>query len=173
MAVQLTDRGAIRRQYGPGGWTVTLVECPDGLANVSTSHGVTRVFVADLPVAGSTETSAYAAAACTPDGDALVLSRQAPPALLVAAHGLRRAPEVPGSDEWLNLGPDEALLLLSSAVFEEMPHVLAHVLHGHPDELLGADPGTFLTDIFEQTGSGAGAMISRRAAPTESEGAPA
>ena len=78
--------------------------------------------------------------------------------------GLRRAPEVPGSDEWLHLGPDEALLLLSSAVFEEMPHVLAHALHGHPDELLAADPGTFLTDIFEQTGSGAGAMISRRAA---------
>ena len=164
MAVQLTDRGAIRRHEGPGGWNVTLVECPDGLANVSTSRGVTRVFVADLPVAGSTESSAYAATACTPDGGALVLSREAPPALLVTAQGLRRAPEVPGSDEWLHLGPDEALLLLSSAVFEEMPHVLAHVLHGHPDELLAADPGTFLTDIFEQTGSGAGAMISRRAA---------
>ena len=99
MAVQLTDRGAIRRHEGPGGWNVTLVECPDGLANVSTSHGVTRVFVADLPVAGSTESSAYAATACTPDGEALVLSREAPPALLVTAQGLRRAPEVPGSDE--------------------------------------------------------------------------
>ena len=54
-----------------------------------------------------------------------------------------------------------------------MPQVLAHVLHGHPEELLSADPGTFLTDIFEQTGSGAGAMISRRAASTESEEGPA
>ena len=68
MAIQLTDRGVIRRHDGPGGWHVTLAECPDGLANVSMSHGVTRVFVADMPVAGSTETSAYAAAACTPDG---------------------------------------------------------------------------------------------------------
>ena len=80
---------------------------------------------------------------------------------------------MPGRDEWLRLGPDEALLLLSSAVFEEMPQVLAHVMHGHPDELLAADPGAFLNDIFEQTGSGAGAMISRRAAFTESEGGPA
>ena len=105
MAVQLTDRGAIRRHTGPGGWNVTLVECPDGLANVSASRGVTRVFVADLPVAGSTETSAYAAAACTPDGEALRgdressrgAARQHPPRDAAAAHAAHQASEAGAS----------------------------------------------------------------------------
>lgn len=170
MAVQVTDRGLIRRHDGPGGWQVTLLECPDGLANVSMSRGVTRVFVADLPDPGSTGSSCFSAAACTPDGDALVLSRQAPPALLITNHGHRRAPSVPETDELVHLGPDEVLLVLSSSVFEEMPQVLARVLHGSAEELLAADPGEFLADIFEQTGSGAGAMISRRDSLTEAQG---
>lgn len=161
MAIQVTDRGAIRSHDGPGGWRVTLVECPNGIANVSTSRGVTRVFVADLPELDAPERGCFAAAACTPEGDALVLSRQAPPALVISQHGHRRAPEIPGLDELVHPEDEEVILLFSAAVFEEMPQRLARVLHGHPEDLLTTDPGTFLLDIFEETGSGAGAMITR------------
>lgn len=57
---------------------MTVIECPDGLANVETRRGVTQVFVADLPVAGMDDPNRFAAAACTPEGDALVVARQAP-----------------------------------------------------------------------------------------------
>jgi hypothetical protein len=160
MALHVTERNVVRRHAGPGGWRVTLVERPDGLANVSTIRGVTRVFVADCPAPDATQSSCFAAAECTPEGDALVLSHQAPPALLISDHGHRRAPSVPGVDELIRIEPDEVLLLLSSAVFEDMPQLLARVLHGHAEELLAADPGMFLTEIFDETGSGAGAMIS-------------
>ena len=169
MAIQVTDRGAVRTHDGPGGWRVTLAECPNGIANVSTSHGVTRVFVADLPDVDSTDPSCFGAAACTPEGEALVLSRQAPPALIISQHGHRRAPSLPGLDELVHLEGDEVILLFSAAVFEEMPQRLARVLHGHPEDLLTSDPGTFLIDIFEETGSGAGAMITR-AALTDPDG---
>ncbi|WP_148236482.1 hypothetical protein [Intrasporangium calvum] len=167
----MTDRGAIRTHDGPGGWHITLVECPDGLSNVSTVRGVTRVFVADLPAPGSTGPSCFAAAACTPDGDALVLSRQAPPALIISDRGYRRAPVVPGTDELVDVDDDEMILIFSSTVFEEMPQRLARVLHGHPEELLRSDPGAFLLDVFEETGSGAGAVITRGA--THPDGGPA
>lgn len=168
MVAQLTDNAVVRSHEGPGGWHVVVLECANGLANVASSHGITRVLVADMPTRGATDRSCFAATACTPEGDALVIARQAPPALLVSYDGQRPAPSNPQEDELLHLGERQRLLILSAAAFEAMPRVLARALHGPPSALLEVDPVMLLTDLFDEIGSGSGAVISRqtRTSPT-------
>lgn len=165
MVMQLVDNGVVRIHDGPGGWHVTVIECANGLANVESRRGITQVFVADMPVPGGNDPNCFAAAACTPEGDALVVARQAPPALLVTPQGQRPTPGNPEQDEVLHPAEGERLLILSPAAFEAMPRSLARLLHGPPDILLSADPVELLTELFDDIGSGSGAIISRHTEP--------
>lgn len=165
--MQLVDNGVVRTHNGPGGWQVTVVECPNGLANVETRRGVTQVFVADLPVAGVDDPNRFAAAACTPEGDALVVARQAPLPLLVTPDGQRATPANPDRDELLHLGEGDRLLILSAAAIEAMPTSVGRLLRGATDVLLKADPVELLTDLVDGVGAGSGAIICRHSATTQ------
>ncbi|HEY7718868.1 MAG TPA: hypothetical protein VH915_08915 [Pedococcus sp.] len=153
----------LRTERDTGGWHVTAIECRRGLARVENRPGLTEVVVADWPGDSDVGGESYSAAACTPEGDALVMSRQAPPALLVTRHGQRPAPVQPGGSELLHLVPGQRLLLLSATAYDALPECLAAMLHGPSSAILDADPFTLLHTLFREIGAGSGAVIGRHA----------
>lgn len=157
---QGTARRQLRTHHGSGGWTVTAMECADGVARVECDRDVTEIVIGESSF-GDLDPDCFAAAACTPDGDVLVVSRQAPPALLVTKDGKRSTPGGSEDRELLHLEEDELLLILSPALFETMPAALARTLHGSTDDLLQADPASLLADLFDGVSSGSGAIIGR------------
>lgn len=159
MSIDLTDLGLARRHSTATGWSVTLLECPDSVANVSISHGVVQVFVADLVASDADLPSSFAAASCRPGGEALLVARHATPALLFTDQEHRRVPADPRMEERLPVAPGDVLLMLSCAVFEQMPSALTSILLEPRPQLVDVDPATLLTDILAETASGAGAVI--------------
>ncbi len=168
LVMQLVDNGVVRSHDGPGGWQVTVIECPNGLANVESRRGVTQVFVADLPVAGMNDPNRFAAAACTPEGDALVVARQAPLPLLVTPEGQRAAPAHPDRDELLHLAEGDRLVILSASALEAMASSVRTLLRGPTEFLLKRDPIELLTDLVDGAGAGSGAIICRHSRALQS-----
>lgn len=164
MVTQVLDAGLVRTQGDYGGWTVTTIESSHGLARVRPQDGITEIFVGETCDGGSTSSNpcrAYSAAACTPEGDALVLTREAPPAILVTAAFHRTSPADPGMRSLEHLEVGERLVMLSSASFEDMPDLLAALLRSAPAKLLRSDPANLLAELFQAVGQGAGAIIER------------
>ena len=146
-----------------GCWSVTSLECPKGLARVEVRRGLTQIVVADTgdALAGLDEPSTFAAAACTSDGELVVMTRSSPPAIVVGARGCRTTP-AGGADrdsEFLEAG--QRRLLLSCCAFEAMPPALADAMTSCPTPLLDWDPEELLLAIFADLGRGAGAVIDR------------
>lgn len=161
MVAEVTERGLVRRLECAGGWSAALMECPDGVASLSNGRDVVQLFVSEMPDRQSDRPSSFIAAACLPEGEVLVLAREAPPALLVTPHGHARVPANAQREELVRIAPGEFLLLLSAAVFEDMPASLATLLHDPHPQLLGLDPGAFLATLLDSTGAGAGAVLTR------------
>lgn len=170
MVNQTAERRQVRTHLGPGGWLVTAIECADGVARVGSVGGVTDVVVADCSCHGVLDPDCFTAAACTPEGDVLLVSRQSPPALLVTREAKRTAPAIPLDQELVTLQPADRLLMLSPALFEAMPEALARTLNGTTADLLTAEPTTLLGAIFEHVGAGSGVIISRQSHPDPSGG---
>ena len=128
MVTQVLDAGLVRTQGEYSGWTVTTIESSHGLARVKSHDNVTEIFVGETCDSGPTNSDpcrAFSAAACTPDGDALVLTREAPPAILVTTASYHTSPADPGTRSLEHLEVGERLVMLSSASFEDMPDLLA------------------------------------------------
>jgi hypothetical protein len=157
--IQATRSGLLRTHAAPRGWHITSIECARGLVRVESHEGVTEVVVAD--VSDDSGPDFFSAAACTSEGNAMVMARRAPPALLLASGGQRVVPSSPGDSELLRLDAGELLLMLSAAAFETMPDALVRVLHGLPGAALGMDPRELLTQVFDEIGSGSGAVLGR------------
>lgn len=161
MVSQVAERKRLRTHHATGGWLITTIECAGGLAVVEESSGVADVLVADGHGNGELDPECFAAAACAPDGDVLVVSRQSPPALLVTHQDKRTTPVYPLGRELVHLEGAAKLLILSPALFEAMPEVLARTLHAAPMDLLAADPASLLSEIFEDVHAGSGVIIGR------------
>jgi len=159
MVAEVTERGLVRRLECTGGWSAALMECPDGVASLSNGRDVVQVFVSDLPDLESDRPNSFIAAACMPEGEVLILSRDAPPALLITTHGHSRVPADAKREELVRIAPGEFLLLLSASVFEDMPPALATLVHTEHPQLLGMDPGALLATLLDAKGSGAGAVL--------------
>lgn len=159
--MQVGHNGFVRTHDGPGGWQVTVIECPNGLANVETRRGVTQVFVADVPTAGVDDSNRFAAAACTPEGDVLVVTRGAPLPVLVTPDGQRTMPARPDRDEWVHLAEGTRLLILSASALDAVSRAGGTLLEGPSEVLLAADPVELLTALVDGAGAGSGAVISR------------
>lgn len=146
------------------GWTVTSLECSRGLARLDLRRGLTQVVIADTgdAVAGLDEPAAFAAAACTHDGEVVVVARRSPPAIVLGPDGCRTTPSDGAGHETQYPQPGERLLLLSSSAFENMPDVLATGMNRSPATLIERDPQELLLEIFADLGCGAGAVIDRR-----------
>ncbi len=144
-------------------WSVTCVEQHEGLALLEPGTTMTRVVVADNTNAftGSADPDAYAASACAPDGELTLVVHHSPPAIVVGPTGCRVFPADGADHDCLRLTPGERLLLLSCAVFESMPEVLAKGIANIPTELATQDPDELLLEIFRELGHGAGAVIDR------------
>ncbi len=158
---QVAERRRVRTHRGPGGWLVTAIECTDGVARVGTMGAITDVVVADCSCHGELDPDCFTAAACTPEGEVLVVTRQSPPALLVTRDEKRTAPTAPLEQELIRMTGDDRLLILSPALLEAMPEVLARSLHATTADLLTAEPTRLLGEIFENVGAGSGVIISR------------
>lgn len=170
MVSQVAERKRLRTHRVAGGWLITSMECAGAMAVVEESSGVADVLVADGYANGGPDPDCFAAAACTPDGDVLVISRQSPPALLVT-HGDKRAtPAHPLGRELVHLYGMDKLLMLSPALFEVMPEVLARTLHATPMDLLAADPASLLSEIFTDVHAGSGVIIGRNPHPDRTGG---
>ena len=167
---QTAIRLSTRTHRGSGGWLVTAIESVGGLARVGHSGEVTEVVVADTSARGAFDPECFAAAACTQEGDVLLVSRQSPPALLVSGGDKRIAPAASLDSELLHLQQGDRLVILSPAVFEQLPEALAHTLHSAPADLLAADPAALLSEIFEGVSAGAGVVIGRAAHITDRGG---
>lgn len=148
-------------------WSVTCIEYPRGLALLEPGAKLTRVIVADSTntFAGPDDPDAYAAAACTPDGELALVVHHSPPALVVGRAGCRTLPADGAAHECVRLAPGERLLLLSGAAFESMPQVLADGIGTIPTGLAHQDPEDLLLEIFHDLGHGAGAVIDRLPVP--------
>lgn len=159
---------AIVHQMVNDQWSVTSVECPKGLARLHLNRGVTQVVVADTSdaLAGLDEPSAFAAAACTSDGELVVMSRHSPPAIVIGPTGCRISPA--GGADWDSVFPDttQRFLLLSCSAFENMSEALVDGMTHSPTALVEQDPEELLLAIFEGLGHGAGAVIDRQPHPT-------
>ncbi|GAB3436964.1 hypothetical protein GCM10027517_07850 [Phycicoccus ginsengisoli] len=170
MTLRLVGSTMVRTTRGVGDWTVWAVEQPGGVAGTARRRGLAEVVVADAP--SSVENSpGFTAVACTRDGNVMVVTRDAPPALLVARSGCRTAPGEPGGRELVALERDELLLLVSSSVLEAQPAALSHALQS-PAELVDRDPDQVLAELFAEVPYGAGAIIRRTGTPTETEESP-
>lgn len=157
----VTERRRLQTHHATGGWLITAIECGGGVVRVDGSSGVADVLVADAGPGSAFDPDCFAAAACTPDGDVLVISRQSPPALLVTPDAKRTTPLDSLGRELVHLEDQEELLLLSAALFEAMPEVLARTLNTDPTELLAAEPAALLSRIFAEVGAGSGVIIRR------------
>ncbi len=171
MVTHLLDGALVRRVRAAGGWSLTSIECDRGLARVEQRAAVTEVVIGDHDLDRDGDLSAFTAAACTADGEALVISRQAPPAFLLTPRGARATPADGGPRGTERPNPDERLLMLSCAAFESMPELLASGIHGSPHELLSRDAEDLLLALFRDIGRGAGAVI-ERPHPTFPQGGP-
>jgi hypothetical protein len=162
MVMQLTERDLLRTDHAVGGWQITAIECQRGLARVD-SHDphLTEIVVADLPPGRASGRDCFTAVACTDDGEALVMSRQAPPALLVTRSGQWPVPGHGEGQELIRIDGDQRLLILSAAAFDALPESLGRTLHGPPSIVLDADPFTLLHSLFREIGAGSGAIIGR------------
>lgn len=165
MVSQVVERKRLRTHHATGGWLITAIECGGGVARIDGSSGIADVLVADGGHGGAFDPDCYAAAACTPDGDVLVLSRQSPPALLVTRGAKRTTPLDPLGRELVHLDGEEELLLLSASLFEAMPEVLARTLNTDPTTLLAAEPAALLSEIFAEVDAGSGVIIRRNPHP--------
>jgi hypothetical protein len=163
MVTRTLDAGMVHAAGDLGGWRVTTLESSKGFARVARRHGLTEVVVGETGIAatGMGTYSAQASVTCTPGGHATVLTREAPPAILVTLSGHRTSPAQPGAASLERLAPGERLVVLSSAAFEEMPEALVDLLCNHPVKLLASPAATLLPSIFEVVGKGAGAIIER------------
>lgn len=161
MTVHVLGSAIVRTSHGVGDWTVWAVEHPAGIARVEDRGGLTEVVVADAPRSAETGDAGFTAVACTIDGGAFVLCHDAPPALVVGAHGCRTAPAEPGGRELLHLGPDERLLLLSSSVLDARPEALSKALHSPEAGLIRRDPVSLLASLFREVHYGAGVVLGR------------
>lgn len=170
MVSRTAERRRVRTHRGPGGWLVTAIECTDGVARVGTVGDVTDVVVADCSCHGDLDPECFTAAACTPEGEVLVVSRQSPPALLVTRDTKRTAPAMPLDQELVRLQDADRLLILSPVLFEAMPEVLARTLNGTTADLLTTEPVQLLGAIFADVGAGSGVIISREPHPVPTGG---
>ena len=146
-------------------WTVTSLECSRGLARLDLRRGLTQVVIADTgdAVAGRDEPPSFAAAACTHDGEVVLVARRSPPAIVLGPTGCRTSPSDGTGRETQYPEPGERLLLLSCSAFENMSDVLAKGMNESPSALIERDPQELLLEIFADLGCGAGAVIDRRA----------
>lgn len=170
MSVRVVGAAIVRTTRGVGDWTVWAVEQPGGVAGTARRRGLAEVVVADAPRSAEDD-AGFTAVACTRDGHALVVSRDAPPALLVTRSGCRTVPTEPGGRELVALDGDQLLLLLSSSVLEARPAALCQSLQ-KPADVLDRDPDHLLGDLFADVPHGAGAVVRRTATPTETEESP-
>jgi hypothetical protein len=163
MVTRTLDAGMVHAAGDFGGWRVTTLESSQGFARVTRRHGLTEVVVGERDVAGASlgTCPAQASVTCTPGGHATVLTREAPPAILVTLSGHRTSPAQPGSASLERLTPGERLVVLSSAAFEEMPELLADLLCNNPVRLLASPAAELLPSIFDVVGKGAGAIVER------------
>lgn len=170
MVSQVAERRRLRTHHATRSWQITTIECAGGVARVVGASGIADVLVADSARGGALDPDCFAAAACTPDGDVLVLTRQAPPALLVT-HGVKRTTPVDlQGRELVHLEGQDTLLLFSPALFEAMPEVLARTLNAEPTELTTADPAGLLSQIFADVSTGSGVIIRRNPQPADTGG---
>jgi hypothetical protein len=167
MSVHVAGGAVVRAVAGTGEWVVSAVEQSAGVARVERRPRLTELVVADAPRSPE-EDAGFTAVACTPDGHALVITHEAPPALLVTASGCRTAPAEPGGRELLALGRDEALVLLSSTVLEARPALLGEAVRS-PERLLGLEPAELLAALFSDVRHGAGAVLRRDRNSTDPE----
>jgi hypothetical protein len=167
MDLHVACRSLVRSSSGTGDWTVWVLEQPAGVARIERHPALTEVVVADAPATCESPTG-FTAVACTPDGRAMVLTREAPPALLVAASRCRTAPAGPGGRELFAPGPDELLVVLSSSVLEARPAALSQALRS-PAHLIDDDPARLLGELFAEVAHGAGAILRRTSHSTEIE----
>ncbi len=163
MTVHVLGSAIVRTSQGVGDWTVWAVEHAAGIARVEDRGGLTEVVVGDAPRSVEADDSGFTAVACTIDGGAFVLCHDAPPALVVGTHGCRTAPADPGGRELLQLGPDERILLLSSAVLDARPQALSKALHSPASRLILRDPVALLARLFREVHYGAGVVLGRSA----------
>lgn len=148
------------------GWELTSLEGSRGLARLEVRRDRTRIVVADTGdvVAGVDEPFAFSAVACTSDGELVVTTRRAPPAIMLGASGCRTTPADGSARDSTFPEPGERFLLLSCAAFENMPDVLAKGIKQSPSDLIAQDPQDLLLAIFADRSHGAGAVIDRRPA---------
>jgi hypothetical protein len=170
MSVHVLGSAIVRTSQGVGDWTVWAVEHSGGIARVEARDGMTEIVVGDVPRSADDDCPGYTAVACTVDGGALVLCRDAPPALVVGQRDCRTSPAEPGGRELLSLGASERLLVLSSAVLEARPEVLAEALHSPETSLIHRDPVELLASLFREVTHGAGAILGRTRPTSQPEG---
>jgi hypothetical protein len=161
MSVQVAGSAIIRTSRGVGDWTIWAVEQLGGIARVEERRGLTEIVIADAPASTEPTASGIAAIACTLDGGAFLMCNQAPPALLIEAHGCRTAPAGPDGRELVQLGAEARLLLVSASVLEARPEALAKSLREPGRRLLHCDPVDLLARLFREVHHGAGAVVGR------------
>lgn len=146
-------------------WAVTSIECAQGLARLDLRPGLTQVVVGDTSdaVAGLDQPAAFAAAACTSDGEIVVLARRSPPAIALDSDGSRTTPAGGASRDSEFPSPGNRFLMLSSSAFENLSESLVTCLKKAPQDLIAQDPEDLLLSIFADLDRGAGAVIDRRA----------
>lgn len=161
MMTRSLDRGLLTRHVDDQ-WRVTCLEYPAGRIELSPHGVVTSVLVADHEGDGSSASrDAWAAAACTPEGELALVVHHGPPAILLDETGHRVAPGGGlGRACWF-AAPGDRLLLLSCSAFDAAPQSLPGTSAVSARSVRAQDPEELLLGIFRTAERGAGAVIDR------------
>lgn len=117
----------------------------------------------DLDAGAVTRVPCRTDVVCLDDGEVVVRSWAAPPALLVTPDDVHLVPETPGPPGSARIACGERLLVLSAEAYETLPASLVTLLRSLPSRLLHTDPAVVLETLFAEIPVGSGALLERRA----------
>lgn len=167
--VAARPRGLARRHLVTGAdavvWEVTMLQQAGAQAFAERRDGRLVVTVGDdtADLDAGTQRPCHTDVVCQDDGEVVVRSWAAPPALLVTSDDVHLVPETPGAAGSARIACGERLLVLSAEAYETLPASLVTLLRSLPSRLLHTDPSVVLETLFAEIPVGSGALLERRA----------
>lgn len=155
-------------QLRSASWLIEVKELAPGLTRVTQFGSRVHVRIGDTMGDGAAGRSPWAprlrsllTADLAVDGSIAIVSRCAPPALLVSSSGAHLLPTAPDERAHTSLGPKDLLVICSAGALDGSPAGLVDLLKAGPAAILDADPGMLLRDLLRGATTGAAAVVRR------------
>lgn len=154
------------RQVSFSGWEVEVQEVQPGLTRCSRSGSVLHVRVGDwLPAqartTGQGQLRSLLTADLAADGSVLLVTRCAPPALVVTERGPRLLPADGAVREMTTLDPGDLLVMCSAATLDTHPAGVVELLTAGPERARDTDPRLLVRNLLRGSAAGATAVVRR------------